>query len=193
VVRKIDRATKRMTFLAEDLVNFARMKGTRLQLSGLDDVDLVKIVEDMIEDMEDEISRSGSKLTVHASAPAVGHWERRRLEQVITNLLTNAVKFGAHQPIVVDVEAAEGDRVLLRVTDHGIGIPPHDQTRIFEPFQRAVSDRHYGGFGLGLWIVRQLVEAHGGTISVRSEPGCTTFTVELPKSGPEPQTEARPH
>jgi PAS domain S-box-containing protein len=192
VVRKIDRATKRMTFLAEDLVNFARMKGTRLQLSGLDDVDLVKIVEDMIEDMEDEISRSGSKLTVHASGPAVGHWERRRLEQVITNLLTNAVKFGAHQPIVIDIEAAEGDCVRLRVTDHGIGIPPHDQTRIFEPFQRAVSDRHYGGFGLGLWIVRQLVEAHGGTISVRSEPGSTTFTVELPKSGPEPPAEAEP-
>jgi signal transduction histidine kinase len=112
--------------------------------------------------------------------------------------LSNALKFGSHQPIVITVETAAEDRVRLCITDRGIGIPPRDQSRIFEPFQRAVSDRHYGGFGLGLWIVRQLVEAHGGTIGVTSEPGSTTFTVELPRSGPRPpataeQGEAYPH
>jgi signal transduction histidine kinase len=186
VLRKIDHATKRLTFLAEDLVNFAHVKGTRLQLVDLQDLDLVKIVKDVVDQMQDEISRSGSKVSVHATGSTVGHWERRRLDQVVTNLLSNALKFGSHQPVVITVETAEEDRVRLNVTDHGIGIPPHDQTRIFEPFQRAVSDRHFGGFGLGLWIVRQLVEAHGGTIGVISEPGSTTFTVELPRSGPQP-------
>jgi PAS domain S-box-containing protein len=198
VLRKIEHATKQMTFLAEDLVNFARVKGTRLELVNLEDVDLLKVVEDVIDAMQDDISRSGSKVSVHASSSVVGRWERRRLDQVVTNLLSNAIKFGAHRPIAITIDTTAEDRVRLRVSDHGIGIPPHDQSRIFEPFQRAVLDRHFGGFGLGLWIVRQLVEAHGGTIGVTSVPGATTFTVELPTLGPQPpaaveQAGALPH
>jgi signal transduction histidine kinase len=103
-----------------------------------------------------------------------------RMDQVVSNLLSNAVKYGREGPVEVRVRR-EQDRAVLEVEDHGIGVAPEDQERIFERFERAVPARHFGGIGLGLWIVRQLVEAHGGTIRVRSVPGQgATFTVELP-------------
>lgn len=109
----------------------------------------------------------------------IGQWEFLRLEQVVTNLVTNAAKYGSGKPIEVVLEA-EGRRARLTVRDHGIGIAAEDQARIFEPCERAVSTRHYGGFGLGLWIVRQIIESMGGTIRVRSVSGeGSTFTVEL--------------
>jgi K+-sensing histidine kinase KdpD len=94
-------------------------------------------------------------------------------------LSTNAAKYGSGKPIEVALDA-KGRRARLTVRDHGIGIAAEDQARIFEPFERAVSTRHYGGFGLGLWIVRQIIESMGGSIRVESVPGeGSTFTVEL--------------
>ncbi|HEX8953404.1 MAG TPA: ATP-binding protein, partial [Polyangia bacterium] len=119
-----------------------------------------------------------------ADRPVVGFWDRTRLEQVVTNLVTNAMKFGAGQPIEIAVGAAD-HRASLAVTDHGIGIPPDQQALIFDRFQRGgVSSRHYAGLGLGLHIVRQIVEAHHGAIAVASTPGRgSTFTVTLPTDG----------
>ena len=100
------------------------------------------------------------------------------------NLLANAAKYGAGGPVDLIVEDL-GPSARLDVVDRGIGISPGDQGRIFDRFERAVSERHYGGFGLGLWLSRQIVEAHGGTIEVTSAPGVgSTFTVLLPKSRP---------
>jgi signal transduction histidine kinase len=115
------------------------------------------------------------------ATPAIGRWDAARLDQVLTNLMTNAIRFGAGKPIVVTVKAT-ASAASLAVTDHGIGIAPAAQARIFDRFERGdVSAQHYGGLGLGLYIARQIVEAHGGTISVHSEPGCgATFTVTLP-------------
>ncbi len=114
----------------------------------------------------------------------VGNWDRLRVDQIVTNLLSNAIKYGAGKPIHVEVSVVE-DRALLRVTDHGIGIDKVNQARIFERFERAVSSKHYGGFGLGLWIVRQIIQAHGGDISIQSRIGeGSTFIAELPLSGP---------
>ena len=107
-----------------------------------------------------------------------------RIEQVLTNLLSNAVKYGRGRPIEVTLRG-EGGTAGLSVRDHGIGIAEADQGRIFDRFERAVSGRHYAGLGLGLWIVRQIVEAHGGTIRVQSAPGeGSTFVVELPLVAP---------
>ena len=126
---------------------------------------------------------------------AVGFWDRTRLDQVVTNLLANAIKYGAGSPIDVRVEAPVG-RAVLSIHDRGIGIPEEDQRRIFQRFERAVSQRNYGGFGLGLWIVRQIVEAQGGAVQVASQPGLgSTFTVEL-ETGARVRTgaaDARPH
>jgi signal transduction histidine kinase len=105
------------------------------------------------------------------------------LEQVVENLLTNAIKYGAGKPIHVRLEASPG-RVTLTVQDQGIGIASEHQARIFERFERAVSERNYGGLGLGLYITRTIVEALGGTIRVQSQPDQgACFTAEFP---PEP-------
>jgi signal transduction histidine kinase len=106
--------------------------------------------------------------------------DRLRIEQVISNLLSNAVKYGQGKPVDVALEVRDG-AARLTVRDHGIGIDPRHQERIFERFERAVSTRHYGGFGLGLWIVRQIVDASGGSIRVEStEDEGSLFVVELP-------------
>jgi signal transduction histidine kinase len=108
-----------------------------------------------------------------------------RLEQVVLNLLSNAIKYGAGQPIAVAVQA-DAATVRLVVRDQGIGIAPADQARIFERFERAAPSSHYGGLGLGLYIVRQIVGAHGGTLGVESSPGAgATFSVTLPRTAPE--------
>ena len=132
----------------------------------------------------DEAQRAGCTLTVSAATPAIGWWDRARLEQVLDNLLSNALRFGAGQPVTVSV-GAEAGVARLTVTDHGIGIPAEAQPRIFERFERAVSERHYGGLGLGLWVTREIVRAHHGSIAVHSAPGAgATFTVTLPQARP---------
>lgn len=134
--------------------------------------------------MREELAQAGCALTLRADAPAVGTWDRQRLEQVATNLISNAAKYGAGKPAEVIVEDS-GATVRLVVRDLGIGIAREHQARIFEAFERAVSVRHYGGFGLGLWITRQIVSAMGGEVRVESQPGAgSTFTVELPRVSP---------
>ena len=115
----------------------------------------------------------------------IGHWDRLRLEQVITNLLTNAIKYGRGRPLEATCEGTPTHGVV-RIRDHGIGIDPDQLPRIFGRFERAVSARSYGGLGLGLYIARQIVDAHGGCIEVESRPGeGSLFTIELPRAPAE--------
>ena len=123
-------------------------------------------------------------ITLEAPGSVPGLWDRERIETVITNLLTNAAKYGSGRPIAVTIE--DGPTARLQVSDHGVGIPEGDQQRIFERFERAAPDRSYSGFGLGLWLTRKIVEAHGGSIEVASRDGQgATFTHTLPKQPPE--------
>src|SRR5439155_24322777 len=141
-------------------------------------VDLRQIVNDIV--AHDHLGRSGPAIVVDGQA--VGSWDRGRLESVIGNLVSNAVKFGEDKPISISV-SRDGSTARVVVTDNGIGIAREEQARIFGKFERAVSERHYGGFGLGLWVARQIVEAHGGSIRVASEAGKgSTLGVELPLS-----------
>ena len=174
----IRRNVERLSRLITNLLDISRIGEGRLALE-LEPVDLSDLVCEVAGRFEDELSRAGSTLQLDVPGPVVGRWDRLRLDQVVTNLVANAVKYGPGKPIEVRVRT-DGDRVDLAVRDHGIGIPREAQQRIFERFERAVSDRHFGGFGLGLWISRRIVESLGGTIGVESEPGQgATFTVEL--------------
>ena len=109
-------------------------------------------------------------VVVRCEPHVTGRWDRERIEQAVENLVENAVKYGQGKPVEIDVRTEDGE-VVLQVTDHGVGIDEDHQKRIFERFERAVSTRDFGGLGLGLWIARRVVEASGGRIAVRSEPG----------------------
>lgn len=186
-LQSIDRHVLRFARLIEQLLDVSKITSGKLELQR-ERVDLATLVQEMVVRFEADLHRAGCAVTVRSPDSVVGDWDRFRVEQVVANLLSNAIKYGAGTPIVVEVEEAYGV-ARLRVHDRGIGIEPKDQERIFQRFERAVSDAHYGGLGLGLWIVRQTLEAQGGRISVDSTPGHgTTFTVELPI---EPRLDAR--
>jgi signal transduction histidine kinase len=120
-------------------------------------------------------------VTVRAPSPVVGCWDRLRLEQIVSNLLSNAAKYGSGKPIEIEI-SGDAEKGRLAVRDHGIGIPVADQARIFERFERLLAGRGAPGFGLGLWIVRQIVEGMHGEVRVTSEIGAgATFVVELPR------------
>jgi signal transduction histidine kinase len=129
---------------------------------------------------EAKAQRAGTTVRLLGEPQLVVQGDGSRLDRVMTNLVNNAIKYGNGTPVTVEVvRGAEGAEI--RVTDHGIGIAAADQGRIFEKFERAVSADNFGGFGLGLFIVREIVLAHGGTIGVTSEPGAgATFRVRLP-------------
>jgi PAS domain S-box-containing protein len=173
-----DRSVRKIARFIDELLDVSRARAGILQLD-FEDVDLGEATREAASHLSHELTRSGSSLSITADPKVVGRWDRSRLEQVVTNLLGNAIKFGQGKPIEVMVRRTKG-RAQLVVRDQGLGIPLDRQQAIFEPFERAVSARHYGGLGLGLYICKSIVEALGGTLAVQSEPGHgSTFTVEL--------------
>jgi signal transduction histidine kinase len=173
------RQVKKLSELVSDLLDVTRISGGKLRLE-FEDVDLATLVREVVARHEPEAGRLGSTLVLDIQGTVVGRWDRLRLEQVVTNLVDNAIKYGAGKPVQIRVQVGE-NRVVLQVRDEGIGIAPEYLPRIFGRFERAVSERHYGGLGLGLYITRTIVEAMGGHIAVESRPGeGSLFTVELP-------------
>jgi len=183
----IERQDRRLSQFVDELLEFVRIGAGRLRLE-YEEVNLGDVIRDVATRSGPELARSGSSLTVTAPGQLVGQWDRSRLDQVIFNLLSNAIKFGLGNPIEITI-GTRGERAVLFVTDHGMGIEPEIRDRIFKPFERGVSARHHGGLGLGLHIVKTIVEALGGSVSLTSEPGSgSTFMVELPMArvGAEP-------
>ena len=174
------RQVRKLTELVDNLLDVSRISAGRLRLD-LEEVDLSSRGGGAALRFAPAAEKLGCALELHAPEPVVGRWDRLRLEQVVTNLLSNALKYGAGQPVRC-AWRRRGERARLTVQDHGIGIARRTWARIFERFERAVSDRHYGGLGLGLYITRQIVEAFGGTVRWRASPGeGSTFTLELPR------------
>jgi PAS domain S-box-containing protein len=178
VLESTQRAAKqaqRLGSLVETLLDVSRVSGGRLELE-VQTVDLAELARDAASHFD----VGEGPIEVDAAAPVIGRWDRVRMEGVISNLLSNAAKYGPGKPIRVRVRA-EGGKAILTVRDEGIGIAEVDQARIFERFERAVSTRNYGGLGLGLWIANEIVRAHNGEITVESSPGQgAAFTVLLP-------------
>jgi signal transduction histidine kinase len=172
-----------MARLVDDLLDVTRMTLKRLRLSP-EPMDLGQSVAEVVERHRAEIAQAGCEVRLEAPAPVTGSWDRMRVEQVITNLLTNALKYAPGSAVELRIEADEGHaRVVVR--DHGPGIDPDDQARVLRPFERAGVDPSVGGLGLGLFIVREIAEAHGGVLRLQSTPGeGATFVVELPRTTP---------
>lgn len=190
ITEKVRKAAKQVTQLerlVSELLDVSRLTEDRLRLDR-QTTDLASVVSEAVERKRPEIEEARCALSLKLEPGVVGEWDRLRLDQVVTNLLDNAVKYGSGKPIEVEVRSAASEAVLV-VRDQGIGIGEADQERIFGRFERAVSDNNYGGFGLGLWISRHVVEAMGGRIGVSSKPNeGATFTVILPAKAAAPRS-----
>lgn len=171
------RQLRRLTRMVDLLLDTAQVENERLVLQP-QEVDLCELVHDAATRLDPLAREAGARISLGECVSVVGRWDRLRLEQVVTNLLTNAIKYGGGQ---VEVRTSGGAEALLVVRDNGMGIAAEDQKRIFEPFERLLSASGEEGAGLGLYIVREIVRAHGGRIEVESAPGQgATFTVVLP-------------
>ncbi|MEZ0391045.1 MAG: ATP-binding protein [Pseudobdellovibrionaceae bacterium] len=170
---------ERLSKVIDELRGVVQITSGKLEVL-LETFDLSLLIKDVIQSFSGPIQNSGSLVSVDVPEGLVGFWDRRRLEQVVINLLTNALKYGRGQPIQISAWKQQ-EQLHLQIRDQGIGIAIEDQERVFNRFERAVSTRHYSGLGVGLFIVDTLVRLHGGKIRLESKLGeGSTFTVELP-------------
>ncbi|WP_164001504.1 ATP-binding protein [Pyxidicoccus caerfyrddinensis] len=179
VLDTVSMQTRRLGRLVDALLDVSQFSAGRLEIHR-EPVDLAALMHEVAASFEADCAKAGCRLDLHVPGTVVGTYDRRRVEQVVSHLLANAVKYGAGRPIHLRLEA-DGGSARLTVRDEGIGISPEALPRLFGKFERAVSERHYGGLGLGLYLAREIVEAHGGTIRVESQPGLgACFEVALP-------------
>ena len=183
IEQKIQKAigqTDRLARLIDHLLDVSQIAAGRLVLESAE-CDLSEVVRESAERFADEASRAGSEIRMRLEPEVKGKWDSFRLEQMVTNLVSNAIKYGDGKPIEIVVETGPSSARLV-VRDNGIGIAEKELHRVFEPFHRSTSDRRYSGLGLGLHITSQIVRAHGGEIQVKSEVGNgSSFIVELPR------------
>ncbi|MFL5305863.1 MAG: PAS domain S-box protein [Polyangia bacterium] len=186
IVDQSERQIARLQHLVEDMLDVSRIS-TRGVALAREEVDLGNLVSETVELLSSLAASSDARIVVDVQRGGpglVGSWDRGRLEQVVTNLLTNALRYGGSLPVQVKVRS-DGDCATLEVQDCGVGIAQRDQERIFERFERVSAEAASGGFGIGLYIVKQIVLAHGGTVKVHSHPGeGATFVVALPVKPP---------
>jgi signal transduction histidine kinase len=176
----IQRHARRLRADIEQLLEFARLRNGRTELR-LEEVDLAEVAADALRERRPVLDASGCELRTSLQSQR-GRWDGRRLNQVIWNLVSNAAAYAPGAPVEVTI-AGDEHRAWLVVADHGPGIAEHERERVFHKFERAGAERQHTGFGIGLWLVKRLVEAMGGTIDLTSTAGGgATFTITLPRS-----------
>ena len=175
--RTLDRYVRRATVLLD--VN--RLNADQVHLAAMP-VRVRDVVDGVIDAHADEAAFHGATLRAEVEGDPIGHWDPHMVEEILANLVANAIKYGHGSPVAVRARAMPPDRVAFEVRDGGPGIDEMQRRRIFEKFERVVSTSVYrSGFGLGLWIVGRMVLAHKGAIEVGPGPsGGTVFTVTLP-------------
>jgi signal transduction histidine kinase len=174
------RMATRLKLLIDTFLDVGQIAAGDLRLD-IEDVDLGDLVGDVINRTSDELAWARCSCQLDLRPGVTGRWDRVQIELVVANLLSNAAKYGPGLPVEIRVWGTR-DRAFVRVRDHGPGIAPKDQARVFEKFTRLETPSKVGGFGLGLWIVRHIVAASRGSIEIDSEPGQgAAFTVCLPR------------
>jgi signal transduction histidine kinase len=192
-LERLERLVLGYTRRATTLLDVSRITSGKMRLAP-GPVDLSALVRRVVGNFAPAAERAGCRLDLDVEDGIDGVWDPLAVEQVFDNLLSNAIKFGSGKPIDIAL-AAESDAsgaaiARLAVRDRGPGISAADRARIFERFEQAMAGREHGGFGVGLWLVNQLLAAMGGAIEVAGGPGeGSTFTVLLPRPGPLPTTE----
>jgi signal transduction histidine kinase len=180
MVQTSERQVGRLTALVEDLLDVSRISSGKLTLN-LEAVDLAEVLRELVERYRPQLQEAKCEPAIHSVDTLWAEVDRLRFEQVVVNLLTNAMRYAAGRPIEISL-SLEGGMATLKMKDQGMGIPLEAQKRIFDRFERVTSSSNFGGLGLGLFIVQQIVAAHQGTIAVESEPGeGATFTVRIPQ------------
>ncbi|VVP76448.1 Sensor histidine kinase RcsC [Pseudomonas fluorescens] len=179
IVDRDERQIKNLIRLIEDMLDVSRIRSGNLSIRPTR-IDLSTLVRRLLHNFSQQIDAAEASVTLDAAQPVIGNWDEFRIEQVISNLLTNALRYGAKSPISVKVYS-EGGQALVDVQDQGIGISEENQKRIFQQFERVSAKHAVAGLGLGLFISEQIVAAHGGTITVQSRIGeGALFRVCLP-------------
>ena len=179
MVDRDERQIQSLIRLIEDMLDVSRIRTGKLSIRP-SEFDLSQLVANLLEVFSPQISAAQASISFSAAQPVVGQWDEFRIEQVISNLLTNALRYGAQKPIDVAVYREEGYAVV-QVRDQGIGISQENQQRIFQQFERVAGSHVVSGLGLGLFISEQIVAAHSGKIEVHSELGeGALFKVCLP-------------
>ncbi|HVJ91471.1 MAG TPA: HAMP domain-containing sensor histidine kinase [Labilithrix sp.] len=178
-IRTVEGKLARLENVTAELFDVTRICQARFELER-SKLDLGALVREVLDEFSFELEAARCPINLECDERVVGCWDAARIRQVVTNLLTNAMKFGAKRPIEIRIRRPDG-LVRLSVTDHGIGVEQSRVPRVFERFERAVSLTKYGGLGLGLYVARAIVLAHGGAIELDSTVGGgATFTVSLP-------------
>ena len=179
MVERDERQIQSLIRLIEDMLDVSRIRTGKLSIRP-NEFDLSRLVTTLVHTFASQISAAQSSINLRAEQPVVGQWDEFRIEQVVSNLLTNALRYGAKSPIDVSVYA-EGKRAVVEVRDQGIGISEENQQRIFLQFERVTAKHAVAGLGLGLFISEQIVAAHHGEITVHSALGeGALFRVSLP-------------
>lgn len=179
MIQRDERQIKSMIRLIDDMLDVSRMRSGKLSIRPAK-VELMCLLERVVSDLSLQAATTGSSLTLRPHEGVDGCWDEFRVEQVIVNLLTNALRYGCGQPVEVSVERS-GEMVRIDVRDQGKGIAPSDLERIFEPYERGARNGEPKGLGLGLYISRQLAISHGGELRVSSKPGeGSVFSLVLP-------------
>ena len=179
MIQRDERQIKSMIRLIDDMLDVSRMRSGKLSIRPAQ-VELMNLLERVVSDLSLQAATTGSSLTLRPHDGVTGCWDEFRVEQVIVNLLTNALRYGCGQPVEVSVERS-GDMVRIDVRDQGKGIAASDLERIFEPYERGARNGEPKGLGLGLYISRQLAISHGGELRVTSKPGeGSVFSLVLP-------------
>lgn len=170
----------RLSRLVNELVDVSRTSTDKLELNK-SKFDLCSLIKKVVVDFAEEIERSGSSVSLEAHGTIEGYWDAFRIEQIVVNLLINSLKYGLRKPVRIEVSKVNENSVKFCFYDQGIGIAEENLKRIFNRFERAVSNTNYSGLGLGLYISEQIVLRHNGKITVESElEKGSAFIVELP-------------